>query len=47
MLHKQPEGFLRRVLEGVSARNYCITPRLGSQISAGTIPAFRLLSRWR
>jgi hypothetical protein len=28
MLHKQPESFLRRVLKGVSARNYCIAPRL-------------------
>jgi hypothetical protein len=46
MFHKQPKSLLRRVLKGFSASNYCIAPRLWSQISAGIMPAFRLLSRW-
>ena len=43
MLQKQPEGFLRRVLR-VSPRAITASRHaFGSQISAGTIPAFRLL----
>jgi hypothetical protein len=28
MCHKQAESFMRRVLKRLSARNYCIAPRL-------------------